>query len=138
MSKNFETVDEVLADDIFLAWYRQQDKENAAEWEKLIDENPVIRKLSDEAVAFLNGVAISESSVSQEKVTISLDRLNTRLDNSSTPLIPITSKRSTKKWWIAAAAITAVMVISGLLLLRGPSAKKSAYVSSYGELEKYE
>jgi len=50
---NYITVEQLLADESFLAWYRRADEKEAARWEEWIAASPDHRRLAEEAVQWL-------------------------------------------------------------------------------------
>jgi transmembrane sensor len=139
MSKNFEKIEDVLADDLFIAWFSREDELKVKEWENWIAANPQYQHLAGQATEFMNSLPVDEKRVPAEKIEAALRDLNTRLDQTEeTPVLPFTNTRSKRRWWMVAAAIAAVVIISSSLLLFDFSPKKSAYVTPYGQLEKHE
>jgi len=139
MSKNFEKMEDVLADDLFIAWYCREDESKVKEWENRIAANPQYQHLAQQATEFMNSLPATEKPVHAEKIEAALRNLNTRLDQTEeTPVLPLTTTRSKRRWWMAAAAVAVFVIISSSLLLFDFSPKKSAYVTPYGQLEKHE
>ena len=139
MSKSFVNVEDILTDDLFIAWYSREDEEKVKEWENWVNDNPQYQHLVDEAIAFMNSISVPEGSVEGKKVAASLRHVNARLDKlAETRVLPVTKTRSNKRWWMAAAAVAVIVIVSSSLLLLEFNSKKSAYVTPYGQLEKHE
>ncbi len=137
MSKSFSTVEDVLTDDVFIAWFSREEEAKVGEWENWITQNPQYQPLVSEAIAFMNNLHGSIAPVSAERTATALSSLNSQLDAiESTPVVPM-QKRSPRRWWIATAA-AAIAIIASTLLLFDVSSKKSGYATTYGQLEKHE
>lgn len=139
MSKSFVNVEDVLTDDLFIAWWSRADLQKVNEWENWLKANPGYQPLVDEAVVLMNNLYVSEAPVPEEKIAATLSRLNDSIDKvQETPVVAMPAARSKRRWWIAAAAaVVLIMAASSLLLLKSPQ-KQSAYFTPYGQLEKHE
>lgn len=141
MPKIYETIEDVLTDDLFIAWYAGQDLQKVKEWENRLGSDPVLRTLAAGAAGFMNQLSITEKTVSGQQITEALQRLNTRLDQTeSIPVVQVQPGSYKKRWWMAAAAVAVLFLgAAAFYFYSAPSvSKKSAYVTPYGQLQKYE
>src|SRR5438876_7576115 len=79
MKTNFNTVEDLLADESFLAWYHRTDETAVQYWEQWMNADPVHRQLAQEAIAFLKNMQLEEKSLSGEQVNAAADRLLQRI-----------------------------------------------------------
>ena len=75
----FESPEDLLADESFLAWYRQSDPEAFQRWQGELDRDPARRMLADQAVALLQQLDLQETSVFIGQVKAAEERLFARL-----------------------------------------------------------
>ncbi len=137
MSKSFVNVEDVLTDDLFIAWWSGEDQNKAHEWENWLKANPSYQPLVDEAIRFMHELSIPENTISEEQISQSLSRLNESLDQvEATPVVQLPAAKSKKRWWIAAAAaVIMIGTVSSLVWFKG-SPEPTAFVTPYGQLKK--
>lgn len=108
MDANSITIEELLSDESFLAWYFKTDPLATEKWNNRIAHDPVQRKLVDEAVQLLKTITIKEKSVDVQRLKNAESRLMhaTCVADGDQPLAPVVKIRSRNyKWWAAAAII---------------------------------
>ncbi|MCS3796313.1 FecR family protein [Niastella sp. OAS944] len=102
------TIEKLLSDESFLAWYFKTDPLATEKWNKSIASDPVQRKLVDEAVQVLQNITIKEQPVDVQRLKNAEARLmNATVDiDGHQSLPPVVSIRPQKyKWWAVAAII---------------------------------
>src|ERR1044072_2903590 len=102
------TIEKLLSDESFLAWYFKTDPLATEKWNKSIASDPVQRKLVDEAVQALQNITIKEQPVDVQRLKNAEARLlNATVDiDGHQSLPPVVSIRPQKyKWWAVAAII---------------------------------
>jgi transmembrane sensor len=127
MEKIFQSVEEVLTDELFQVWYFKTDAQKAAAWEQWLKQHPSQQEMVNEAVACMKTIVIREHEIPAAQVEASGQRLMNSLSNASTPVIQMQPRRR-NWWWSAAAAV--LLVIAGTYLwtsLSGQSSIKTAY-----------
>lgn len=127
MEKIFQSVEEVLTDELFQAWYFKTDAQKAAAWEQWLKQHPSQQELVNEAITCMKTIVIREPEIPAAQVEASGQRLMNSLSNASTPVIQMQPRRR-NWWWSAAAAV--LLVIAGTYLwtsLSGQSSIKTAY-----------
>lgn len=132
MTKNFLHVEDVLADESFLAWYHKESAGDISAWEKWLRGEPQYQSMVNEAVLFMDNLTIAQAGVSPQETEAQLTQLHNRIRVETTPVVPIRS--SPRRWWIGAAA--AVLIIcAGLFLWKntGSTRTESSVASNYGE-----
>jgi transmembrane sensor len=127
------TIEELLSDGSFLAWYFKTDPLATEKWNNLIAHDPVQRKLVNEAVQLLQTITIKEQSVDVQRLNNAETRLtnatiNTDGDQQLAPVVAIRSRKY--KWW-AAAAIIFLTSVGVWQYFR--STDKLAIQTAYGE-----
>src|SRR5215211_6275316 len=85
MEKFFQSVEEVLTDELFQAWYFKTDAQKAADWEQWLKQHPSQQQLANEAVACMQSIVIREHEIPATQVEASGQRLMNSLSNASTP-----------------------------------------------------
>ena len=132
MEKIFQSVEEVLTDELFQAWYFKTDPEKAKEWEQWMQLDPAHKELADDAVLCMQNIIIKEKAVHAGQVESSAQRLMDSLSGSGDPetyQAPVLNMRTRRRWyWSAAAAIILLAAASWLWVdLSGKSSIKTAY-----------
>ncbi len=130
MIKNFQEVEDILADDLFLAWYFKKDQEQVKAWENWLIDNPQQQPLVREAVTLMNSFYQNEVAVSPAQVESTLSQLNSRLDQKKTPVV--TMKSSQRRWWMSAAA--AILLLIGGFAFFKLNQPKQDLGTAYGEV----
>ena len=108
MDAPINSIEDLISDDSFLAWYFKTDPQAVDNWNNRIANDPGQRKLVDEAVQLLQRITIKEEPVDAQRLKIAQERLAkaTYLTNDSQQATPVVSMRSRRtKWWAAAAII---------------------------------
>jgi ferric-dicitrate binding protein FerR (iron transport regulator) len=126
MEKIFQSVEEVLTDELFQAWYFKTDAQKASAWEQWLKQHPSHQQLSNEAAACMQAIIIREHEIPATQVEASGQRLMNNLPGAN--VIQMAPARRRNWWWSAAAAI--LLVIAGTYLwtnLNGQSSIKTAY-----------
>ena len=72
---NYTTVEDLLEDDSFLAWYHQTDKTEGDKWNEWIEESQEHRGLANDAIRFLELIMMVK-----ENVAITEQQINTTFD----------------------------------------------------------
>jgi len=113
MSKNYVGVEDLLTDESFLAWYFRTDTRCIRQWEEWIAADPAIRARADQAVDFLRTLPLDQGQLDESQITLAESRLLQKIREAETRNVRAIGGY---RWWIAAAAVLAV--ISGIYLLR--------------------
>src|SRR5215831_13691830 len=111
MQKSFASVEEMIADDMFLSWFYKKSDEKIAAWEKWLNENPEYESLASEAVDLMEELNLSEAPVSSSGVEAAYAKLRTKLEEYDNDMAPVrTIKSHRRRWWIGAAAAVLIAV----------------------------
>lgn len=108
MDAPINSIEDLISDDSFLAWYFKTDPQAVDNWNNRMANDPMQRKLVDEAVQLLQRITIKEQPVDAQRLKIAQERLAkaTYLSNDPQQATPVVSMRSHRtKWWAAAAII---------------------------------
>jgi hypothetical protein len=57
----FQTIEELLSDESFLAWYFKTDEKKVMQWNEIIDTDVFYRELAEKAVSLLNEMTACSS-----------------------------------------------------------------------------
>jgi transmembrane sensor len=128
------TVEKLLSDESFLAWYFKTDPLATEKWNNCIAHDPAQRKLIEEAVQLLQSITIKEQPVDVQR----LKNAETRLRHATAdpyedqPLAPVVAMRPRKyNWWAAAAIIFLTLV--GVWQYYSHTSNKLILQTAYGE-----
>jgi transmembrane sensor len=108
MDAPIKTIEDLISDESFLAWYFKTDPQAVDNWNQRIANDPMQRKLVDEAVQLLQRITIKEEPVDAQRLKLAQERLAkaTFLAQGPQQATPVVSMRSSRtKWWAAAAII---------------------------------
>jgi len=73
---NYTTVEELLMDDGFLAWYRQTDETEMYKWNGWIEADPEHQRLAEEAIHLLTLILLAEEKeVTEQQIKASFNRI---------------------------------------------------------------
>lgn len=101
------TIEELLSEESFLAWYFKTDPQAVESWNNRIAGDPVLKKLVDEAVQLLHTITIKEQRVDVQRLKQAEIKLHqntgTTAENEGARIVPLRSGKT--KWWDAAAII---------------------------------
>jgi ferric-dicitrate binding protein FerR (iron transport regulator) len=133
MEKVFQSVDEVLADEDFLAWYFKSDEIKAAEWNNWMKQNPSVQYLVHEAVQTMQYLQFNENELNQQQI----EAAHSRLMNNISPNIEGKVIRSSlfKRWGWVAAAVIVVFIAGGYYWSGNLTTPKSIISTSYGQVQ---
>lgn len=133
MEKTFSTVEDIIADEGFQAWYFKTDEAAVQAWESCMASNPGMAMLVAEAREYMAAVSIREQEVFAGQVAAAEQRLMTRLASEpSTPVISL--KRRTSRWWWAAAAV--LLIGTSTMVLWNRQSPAALMHTTYGEIRK--
>jgi ferric-dicitrate binding protein FerR (iron transport regulator) len=130
MTKNFQYVEDVLADEAFLAWYFDHDQESVSAWKEWLALHPESQALVNEATVFMNNLPQQEIAVSKERVEGTLQKLYLSLLQDKAPVVEMKPLR--KRWWIGAAA--AILIIIGSLTFLKFNPSRPVLDTPYGQI----
>lgn len=130
MEKNFQSVEEVVMDEQFQAWYFKTDDVQAAAFEQWLRQHPAQQELVDKAVACMQLIVLKEQAVPAAQTAASARRLLDSLGASQTPVI--TMRPARRRWWWSAAA--AVLLVAAGAFLWTSLARQSSVQTAYGQV----
>jgi ferric-dicitrate binding protein FerR (iron transport regulator) len=132
VEKNLSTIEDVIADEHFLAWYFQDDKAKAKQWVEWLSKNPQTYLLAQESIDWLNAYRLEENEISPEQTETAHQRLIRSL--KETPVVKMSP--GIRRWWIPAAAAALIFIITGFLFWN-KSNSKATLDSAYGMISEY-
>lgn len=133
VDKHFNSAEDVIADELFLAWYFKTDELKAKAWELWVLENQRCIPFVEEAVHFLKSTHVQESEISQQQVELAHSKLQSSLDTATV----IEMKHGRKRFWIPAAAAVLVVAIVGWMFLKDDG-NKTTMDSAFGTISEYQ
>jgi transmembrane sensor len=108
MNTNPQTVEDLLVQEDFLAWYFKWNEQKQENWNQRIARDPALKKLSEEASQFLVNAVLSEKGLEPNQLSLANNRFNQNVSlqairgGAPAPVVPI--KRAFR-YWKAVAAI---------------------------------
>jgi transmembrane sensor len=129
MEKIFQSVEEVLTDELFQAWYFKTDPEKSAAWEQWINQNPSQQELVSKAIACMQDIVIKEQEIPTAQVDAAGQRL---MNNLTTTQAPVVEMRPRRRWWLSAAAAV-LLVLAGVYLWSSLNSQSSIQ-TTYGQV----
>jgi transmembrane sensor len=132
VDRSFNTIEDVIADDRFFAWYSQNNAVKAREWEEWLSQNQELAPLVQQSIDWLNASELPEMEIPLEQVESAHARLIRSLDQGRT----VQMKPRTNLRWISIAAAVIVIVVSGFIFWN--TNNKKTLNSGYGAISLYE
>jgi len=129
---HFNSVDEVITDTYFRAWYFKNDDGKANEWEIWLLQNQQYVPLVREGISLMNDINIREQNISPDQVEKAYQKLQQSLD--TTPVVEMKHRRS--RWWIPAAAAV-LFLIAGFAYWSTATNSKTTLGAAYGSIREY-
>ena len=128
------TIEKLLSDGSFLAWYFKTDPLATEKWNTRIANDPEQRKLVDEAVQLLQNITVKEQPVDVQRLKnaeVRLMQATVDIDGhqSLTPVVSI--KPQKYKWWAVAAIIFLTSI--GVWQYYSHTSGKLIIQTAYGE-----
>ena len=129
---HFNSIEEVIADELFLAWYFKTDEAKVKEWTNWLVMHQQYVPLVEQSIKWLNEQQLREKNVPAEQVETAYLNLQTALD--SAPVIEMAPKK--RRWWIPAAAAAVLLAIVAIAYLNSVP-DKTKLDSVYGKISEY-
>lgn len=136
MAKNFQLIEDIVADESFLSWYFKENEEKVREWENWLSDNPQQLPLVQQAVEFMNNLSQKEIPVTAGQTEKQLLQLHERINNTEAPVVHM--KTSKKRWWISAAAAVLLVIGAVTFFKWNQSSTCPAMDTAYGEIRSNE
>jgi transmembrane sensor len=126
---HYQSIEEVIADDRFQAWYYKNDEPKAEQWEEWLLQNQQYKGLVQESIAWMHEHQLNETEVSSEQVEAAFRKLSGSLN---APVVNM----NRRKWWIPAAAAVIIFLIAGFIFWNKAN-DKTTLNSTYGAISHY-
>ena len=113
----FQSPEDLLADDSFLAWVHRSDPVVVQRWQDALDRDPTVKALAEEAVILLQQLDFHEAAVPEAQVRAAEERLFLRLEQTADQAPKGGRVIRLKSWrtWASAAACVFVLLLAGWL-----------------------
>jgi ferric-dicitrate binding protein FerR (iron transport regulator) len=133
MDVPINSIEELISEESFLAWYFKTDPQAIEEWNSRIANDPMQRKLVEEAVQLLQHITIKEQPVDARRLKNAEERLvhTTGFKDADQTSAPVVSMRLRRIKWVAAAAIIFLTSIGVWQYIRTNA--KLVMQTAYGE-----
>jgi transmembrane sensor len=129
-NRKFDSIEEVLADELFQAWYYKNDEMLAKQWALWLEANSQYATLVTESIAVMDDMQMKEKDISNAQTEKAGLKLQMIINEEQNVLPP---KRKT--WWLPAAAAILFFLV-GLTFWNGGN-KKKVLESAYGKVVEY-
>src|SRR5258705_8271396 len=137
MHKNLSTVEEMIADELFLAWYYKESDEKADAWENWLNANPARQTMVSEAVNVMDRLRATEAPVSSFRVEAAYNKLNLKLEELEDDMAPVVPMKPSRRRWLIGAAAAVLILVAGVTYFR-VSSSKPVIESPYGQISQKE
>jgi transmembrane sensor len=129
-NREFNSIEEVLADEQFQAWYYKRDESEAKQWTTWLKDHPQYTLLVNEAISVMDDMQLREKNVSKEQTEKAWVKLQIAIKDEG---MVLPHKR--RAWWIPAAAAILLLLVGFGLWSAGN--KKKEVESDYGKVVEY-
>ena len=130
---NFNSIEEIIADERFLAWYYKTDDIRAKEWTHGLLMNQHHVPLVEQSIVWLKEQEMQEKNVPVAQIETAYQNLQAALD--AAPVIEMQPKK--KRWWIGAAVAAVIISIASFTYFNGLPGK-TKLDSNYGKISEYQ
>lgn len=130
-NREFKAIEEVIADELFQAWYFKTDDLHGRQWTEWLKENPQYGNLVTESIAIMDDLVMQEKEISSEQS----EEAFLRLQKSIIGKRNVGSYSKMKGWWLPAAAAIILLLVG--LTFWSATNKKKALESAYGRVMNY-
>lgn len=135
MSKNYNQVEDFIADDSFLLWFNKTDTNAISKWDFWITENPEKKELVNTAVDLLQQIQLSEAVVNPEQLAAAEQRLKQAIHARDYSYPAKVVKLPLRKIWYAAAGILIITVLAIGLKFMFNDSSKPYLATAYGQVK---
>jgi len=132
VDKIFNSIEEVIADEHFLAWRFNTDSNKAKEWENWLSQHQQYHSLVEESIAWLNQNYLKEKEISSEQIEQAHQRLMTSINKA-----PVVQMNRKSRWWMGVAAAVLILFAAGTLYWINFNSKTS-FNTAYGKIGEYQ
>lgn len=136
MHKTYEKVEDILTDERFLTWYFSGADNAADSWQKMLETDPHLRSLNNEAKIIMKQLHFEERGVSENEIGEAYRKLKEKISENSqgkkSPVINMNASR--KRWWLAAAAVIILALGSIAVWNSFSNVTKTTHKTEFGQI----
>ncbi|MGN6164835.1 MAG: FecR family protein [Flavisolibacter sp.] len=133
MDLQFNSVEEVIADNYFRAWYFKNDESKARQWELWLLQNEQYVPMVQQGISLMNDMNIREKNVSPDQVQEAYQKLERFLN--AAPVVEMKPRKN--RWWMTAAAAAVLLLIAGFAYWNTMANNKTTLGAAYGSIREY-
>jgi len=133
VNKHFTTIEDVIADDDFMAWYTNSTSEKGQVWQQWLANHSEYNALVEESIQYLNLVRLSDKPVGATQIEAAHERLMKSM-RAEAPVVPLKSRN---RWWMSAAAAILIL-IAGTLFWQSSKTDQLKLNTAYGQIAKHQ
>lgn len=137
MERIYSTVEDIIADEGFQAWYSNTDKAAGDSWKQKMAANAELAFLAAEARHLMDALHIKEQGIPAAQLMAAEQRLmKTIHSHSHAPQQPapvVSLPRRNRTWWWAAAAVL-IIATSGVWIWKQRAVAPSSLATTFGEI----
>ena len=134
MGIDFNTIEDFLTSDSFVAWVFKTDEKDADYWDTWLADNPDKQLLVKDAVRFLKAIKITELPLGETQLASAEARLKNAITlergNKNSRLITMNRRRI----WYAAAAVFLIGILAVSLNFFTNPQQQPQFASNYGQI----
>lgn len=128
----YNSIEEVIADERFLAWYFQSNETLAKEWAMQMAANAQYKQLTEQSAAWLKQHLINEKNLPEQQIAAAQQRLQQNIIQA--PIVAIKAKKTS--WWLPAAAAV-LLLVAGLGYWQYKAHHQTTLGTAYGSINSY-
>lgn len=132
MDKVFNTIEEVIADEHFLAWRFKTDNKKASEWENWLSQHQQYHSLVQESISWLNDNYFEEGEIPSTQTDTAHNRLMTSINKAA-----VVQMNKKPRWWIGVAAAVFILIAAGAVYWVSFT-NKTSFNTAYGTIGEYQ
>lgn len=136
MNKTHEKVEDILTDERFLAWYFSGSENVSNSWQTMLEADPHLLSLNNEAKIIMKQLHFEERGVSDSEIGEAFRKLKEKISENEqgkkSPVINMHVKR--KRWWLAAASIIILALGSIAAWKSFTSVTRTTHTTEFGQI----
>ena len=136
MHKTHEKVEDILTDERFLTWYFSEAGDAVDSWQTMLDSDPQLQSLNNEAKIIMKQLHFEERGVSENEIGEAYRKLKEKISENSQgkkpPVINMNVKR--KRWWLAAASVIILVLGSIAVWNNFSDVTKTTHKTEFGQI----
>lgn len=136
MHKTHKKVEDILIDERFLAWYFSDSDKPGDRWQTMLEADPHLQTLNNEAKIIMKQLHFEEREVSDSEIGEAYRKLKEKISENDqgkkSTVISMYVRR--KRWWLAAASVIILALGSVAAWKSFSSVTKTTHKTEFGQI----